>query len=147
MMFTIFIATVFFLVGFYIATVLWDSDFLPTGYKHDKEMDAMVQIEKNNDEIRKLGVQPAKAAPELFPIEPRPKAMTAKLPPRLPKGFKRHDGGKCPVRWNQRVSVVFMRGNDVASGIARDWFWDYGDVYAPELRIIGYKLSDKKSGK
>jgi len=64
----------------------------------------------------------------------KPKAMTA---PIIPRGYKRHDGGKCPVRKNARVDYVVNNGNK-CNNIQASWIiWD---------NIIAYRLSKRKGG-
>lgn len=72
----------------------------------------------------------------------KPKAMKA---PIIPKGWKRHDGGKRPVRWHTMVDVLFGAGDQWDNSRAIDWEWESTGKVAQD--IIAYRIVKPKKPK
>ena len=114
---------------------LWDFQLAYTMKEMERLNVVRLRFEKDDkrpdDAIFKPKAMKAK------PDKSKQRKPAKKALPKLPRGFTRHNGGKCPVAGRQRVEVAFRDGIIDAHLTAGDWAWTH---HGTGCDIIGYKV-------
>lgn len=141
----------------FVLVVIWnlvcwviEKRFIPKGYKHDEELDALIQdcpslAHPADSWDSKKAVEPVRT----FAYDKLPKSTPKDCKPTIPKGFTKHDGSeKCPIPNAKKYQLMFAEGGILTCRHNEKkpdyWYWGSDAV---DLSIIAYRVlsSPKKA--